>query len=343
MVKLKNLLSSTQKQWVKLRIAPLILKKQYNHDYKKFRDNSYYLKQNKDLVNLNGLLTFHSHALEKGFVHDNFRAGYGHKAIIALLDALDIYEKNGYSKNNLRYRIAIDTLKEYKKVHEDIQFSNKNTQIVNDWLKKHNENLIDNIKDGGYFELTSSEIEVSSKKDFNDFSNMRHSIRNFNGKSIKDSVLSKVIDLAANAPSVCNRQSSKVYNIKNKDLIADLLEIQHGIVGMAEGVSNLLIVTSDSRYFGGINERNQPYIDGGIFSMNLLYALQYNMVAACPLNANLTLKGEQLVKEDVGMDAAECIVMFIAIGGFKENNKIPLSKREDSSSLLINVGESSGK
>lgn len=339
---IKDFFSRRQKNWLKLKLAPLRLRKEYKHDYLKFLNNSYYLKKSKDLFNLRALLTFHSHSLEKGFIHDNFRPGFGRDAIDGLLLTLNEYQKKGYSEQDLRFKIAVSNLKRYSDLHRKLGFLNENTKKVNNWLSK-NDNLNINKTEGGFFVLSLEEVKLNQKEDFNHFSKMRHSVRDFNGEKIDRQTISEAVELAANAPSVCNRQATKVYNVENEELIQKVLRIQHGIIGMGHGLSNLLVVTSDNRYFGGINEHNQPYIDGGIFGMNLLYSLQYYMIAACPLNANLSLKGEKMIKQYLDIDSSECIIMFVIIGGFKKDNKIPTSKRESYRELLVNVKEGGEK
>ncbi len=49
----------------------------------------------------------------------------------------------------------------------------------------------------------------------------------------------------------------------------------------------------------------QCYIDGGIFLMNLLYALHFKNIAACPLHCALNLFKERKIKKMLGMKRSE--------------------------------------
>ncbi|MCT3306878.1 nitroreductase family protein [Lactiplantibacillus plantarum] len=318
-------------------VLPARLRKQYTSDYRKFVSSSFLIRRDLTFDNLKGALTFQAHALEKGFIHEKFRPGFGNKAISALLNDLDLYISKQYPKDELRYKIAIDTLKEYLAIHQKLQFENSNTTRIKTWLVAHDE--FDNapVQDGGYFVQRKEQLEHIQSENFETFSNSRHSVRNFGGEKIPQSKIIDAIKLASNAPSVCNRQSYHVYQVHDIEKIKKILKVQAGINGLAGGISDLLVITTNAEYFRSVNERNQPYIDGGIFAMNLLYALHFEEIAACPLNADLDLNGEKFVKHETGMPSSDCIIMFVAIGEFQETNKIPLSRREGYEDILVQV------
>lgn len=74
---------------------------------------------------------------------------------------------------------------------------------------------------------------------------------------------------------MCNRQPTKVILVENKTLIDKILEIQSGVTGYSEKVNQLIVLTCNRNYFYTIGERNQLYVDGGIYLIYLLYALHY--------------------------------------------------------------------
>lgn len=81
----------------------------------------------------------------------------------------------------------------------------------------------------------------------------------------------------------------------------------------------LLLVTSDIRAFMNYGERNEPFVDGGLFSMSLLYALEAYGLAACPLNAMFNLAQDRQTRELLNMPDYEFPVMYIAVGNFPES------------------------
>ena len=85
-------------------------------------------------------------------------------------------------------------------------------------------------------------------------------------EKIDISIIEKAIALARNAPSVCNRQSVEVILVNNKDVAQSILTIQSGMNATAENVNQILIITSEIGSFISPVERNQMFIDGGIFA-----------------------------------------------------------------------------
>src|SRR5690606_22323819 len=126
------------------------------------------------------------------------------------------------------------------------------------------------------------------KADFRTLFLGRTSVREFSSMAVDPAVINEAVELALKAPSVCNRQSSRVLVIYDRSTIQKILALQGGFRGY-ETPNVLLVVTSDISIFVAPQERNQPYVDGGIFSMALLLALEFFSIAACPLNAMQSL------------------------------------------------------
>ena len=54
----------------------------------------------------------------------------------------------------------------------------------------------------------------------------------------------------------------------NKNQIAKILEVQGGNRGFGHLANRLIIITSEVGVFTGVAERNQVYIDGGMYARN---------------------------------------------------------------------------
>ncbi|WP_239992742.1 nitroreductase family protein [Photobacterium phosphoreum] len=99
--------------------------------------------------------------------------------------------------------------------------------------------------------------------------------------------------------------------------------------GYTENITQLLILTVDRNYFYSIGERNQLYVDGGMFLMNLLYSLHYYKIATCPANWGKTVKEEMKLDKIIDIPDSEKIICIIAIGIAEDTFKVTLSKRRD--------------
>jgi hypothetical protein len=89
--------------------------------------------------------------------------------------------------------------------------------------------------------------------------------------------------------------------------------------------------------FCNINERNQAFIDGGMYAMNLLYALHCNMVAACILNCSFDPGKENHIKSIAKIKDSEVLIAMIACGDPPEGFQLTMSPRNslDTTNTII--------
>ncbi|WP_439443718.1 nitroreductase family protein [Listeria aquatica] len=252
----------------------------FKRDKKRFL--KYYSRKNSTICEqIKAKILFYSHSIEKGLSHENIRLGFGKKTILYLLDNMSIYSKNNYDLEDPVYLNAVSIAKEYVHLH-------KNNSFNINYIPKKYEKLVTDCENsslslGGIKKFSSTTENRNKYRNFEELALNRHSVRDFSERPVDVSLIQSSIQIATKSPSVCNRQSSRVYILRDKDKIAKALQIQGGFNGY-EIPPCLIAVTTDTRYFVNITERNQIYIDGGIFGMSLLYALEYNDLAACALN-----------------------------------------------------------
>ena len=69
--------------------------------------------------------------------------------------------------------------------------------------------------------------------------------------------------------------------------------------------------------------------------MSLLYGLEYEGLAAVPLNAMMYLrKDERAARRLLDVDDSEMIAMFIAVGAFPDESVVPVSDRKPVDSVV---------
>ena len=147
-----------------------------------------------------------------------------------------------------------------------------------------------------------------------DFIASRFSCRMFDARPVPRGEIEAALRVAQSAPSQCNRQATKVHVYEERDQIDHLLSLQGGAAGFASTVPALLLVTSELTAWGGPQQRNQPYVDGGLYSLATLLALHARGLASCPLNLAVTNRTERLIKRAGEVPACERLVMMIAVG-----------------------------
>ncbi len=246
------------------------------------------------------------HVLEKGLAMPNRRYGFGKEIMLQLMSTIDDHIRK-FGNNNEQIDIAIGVVAEYMHIHQDFPLDIQYKEKIQLFLNKHSCVRVEQVS------MTKEKYFKYSDSSFDLFSTSRHSLRSFEGE-VSMHLLYESIKIAQNAPSACNRQSTRVKIIKDKTIIKQILEIQTGNRGFGYLMDKLLILTSDMNYWD-IVTKNGGYIDGGIYAMNLLYALHFNHIGACPLNACFSSDDENKIRKIADIPYCETIILFIAIGG----------------------------
>jgi nitroreductase len=98
--------------------------------------------------------------------------------------------------------------------------------------------------------------------------------------------------------------------------------------------AHVLLVTADLRTFVSSGERNQAFIDGGLYAMSLMYALQARGIASCPLNLGLSFLMDRALRKAAKLPPNENLIMMIAIGYPPDELAIAASARVPTDAML---------
>lgn len=304
-------------------LGELKLKKSYSDNFKRFKKYSFgKINDLNTFEQMEARITKIYHSVEKGFSYDEVRLGFGKSVINELIDLLNTYNSKGYPKSAHCYRTALSNLSLYIKLHEDEVDVSELKDIISQ-LGNADEGI------GGAIIINRIDIEAQTKMNFKDFSFSRNSIRTFSQQSVDIKLIEEALLIAQNTPSACNRQSWKVRVISDPKIKEALRKNQNGNRGFGAGVDKYLLVTTDVQYFARPREFSQPYIDGGMYAMNLLYALHFVGLAAVSLSAALSPKQEKNIRRDLNVSDAENLILFIGVGNYKNKYKIPKSDRRE--------------
>lgn len=310
--------------WIKSSYKDYKFKKMYDYEMIRFKKN-FGSKDSKKESQIESKLIFYSHSLEKGLSHINFRYGFGVNALINLKKNLVDYVSLGYSKENLSYKNTISCLAAYKQKH--VELENKTPEIFDELFSDFEKEIKESYTQiGGYSIVKKDEKKENRNKNFKELFNDRVSVREYSDEVVDLNLIKEAIDISTKTPSVCNRQSSRVRIITNSETIKETLTIQGGYSGY-KLPSVLLLVTTETGSFIDYTERNQIYIDGGLFAMSLLTSIEYVGLAACALNAMFGLKTENKVRNIIGIPENENLIVFITIGNFLDETPYPKSFR----------------
>jgi nitroreductase len=296
----------------------------YRYDKKRFKkhSDSFLMKTQPELI---GNIIKHYHVFEKGLTMPETRLGFGQPKLLVLIAECEKHITL-FGKNELQLVHAVSVIKEYYSFHDQKKFKLEEKTIqtieslLSSFLKTAPSDQPVVTKDTYFKDANSS---------FHAFSRSRHSVRNFSREEIPINKIDDSLQLAKKTPSACNRQSWRTYTFTDKNRIKEILEIQGGNRGFGHLTNKLIVVTAELGVFGHSFERNQAFVDGGMYAMNLMYALHFNGIATCPLNCSTTPKKDKKLQILCNVPSSEVFIVMIACGLPPDEFKLASSPRYD--------------
>lgn len=274
-----------------------------------------------------------THILEKGMSLSKPRAGFGVQKACELIDFITAFISEGYKvEESVAVKNAIGVLDAYIRFHAERGFTPDEVIRKYDGIRAY---LGQDGGSHGVVKTSLEELKNGINGTFPAFFNSRHSVRQFADRPVSAEDIEKAVALAMHAPSACNRQSCKVYFYQDKETNQKLGKLIAGNTGFDEEVQHYLVVTSDMSAFYDAFERNQTYVDGGIFAMALAEALHYYGIANCILQNGEFKERNARFREICGnIPENEKIILFIAIGYYKDEFSYAVSRRKELNEVL---------
>lgn len=291
-----------------------------------FLKNSTSYPEKADVLYYRRELIIGAHILEKGLSHSDFRPGFGRAAIIELQNNIRLYMKtdkpDGFALDN-----AISLLRQYHEVNAIHGFDDTGYVDVQLFASSVHKSLAPYL-------LETEEYEHMT---FLELAHKRHSVRSYDGYGlqISEEEIKEVITLANTAPSACNRQATHVFVIKNREMMKKIEELHGGCKNFGARASAFALVTSDLSLYSR-NEVKIPSYDAGIYSMNLLYALQIKGFYSCILNGSFPGSAYRKVHELTSIPERYDISGLIVIYKLEntENIRIAASPRRNAKDVV---------
>lgn len=263
------------------------------------------------------------HTIEKALSLTDCRADFGKEKITELIRLSKIYEKNGCKDNHV-LDLVRSTIRTY--IHHRDLHGLDNSFIPQDFYC-----AAQNILECGAIPLSST------LKDFETFPHIahaRHSVRDYSPRSISQEDIIKAVKLAQTSPSACNRQATRVYAITDKEKIKDIKQ-RHGGIRTFGQPGVIFAITQDLNLYMNEYERNTWLVDGGIFCMNLLYALNSVGIVNCPVIWGGMADEDKFLSDIAGIPDNERTVILV-IGGYAPEQvvKTPCSPKRPVGDIL---------
>jgi nitroreductase len=278
-------------------------------------------------------LLFQYHKLEKGLAMPGPRRLFGIEPAVAVIDYLERWHRARHPVTDPVYLGALETLHAYRDrlVEEDLDQDGAVLPRVHDFLQVHGTRTPELATPQP---LAPALDPARAYSDLQALALRRRSVRSFKPDPVPEEVLRKAAAVAQLAPSVCNRQTCQVVVISEPELKRKALAYQNGNRGFGHLAPLVLLITADESDFFDASERHQPYIDGGLFTMGFILALESQGVSSCCLNWCATPRNDKAVHRVLGIPANVRIVTMMVVGYAAADCVVPRSPRRAGTSVL---------
>ncbi|WP_338242931.1 nitroreductase family protein [Aurantiacibacter hainanensis] len=310
-----------------------ILLADYLYDLRRFARHSAFGKDpEKQARHLQACLMIAAHGLEKGLSFREFEPRRAQSKLRNALKLIRAHRDLGLDENDPALVMARDAVAAYRRKHDEHGVD------ISDLLGNENGHE-GGDGTGSVRTLRREELSDAERAALGKAMRSRASIREFGEEPVTDEKVRDVVTDAMATPSVCNRQGFRVHYSLDRKVIDRALACQNGNTGFGNRVPGLFIVTCTQTIFRMPSERNQAFVDGGLFAMSLLLGLSANGLGGCALNWSASHRQDLALRATVNIPEDEVVIMMIAFGPLPEEARAAGSRRYDLDTFLTELKE----
>ena len=279
------------------------------------------------------LLRRNIHRLEKGLIMRPRRSIFAEEYI---LETVRIYSRGlnrkDYSNEELKW--AKDVLDEYFSVIDDSSVVSKARQEYATLREASKQLLNDEPRTFKPYPLsTCPTIDIS----FDQLATLflrRRSVRWYKQQPVPHDLIQQAINVAALAPSACNRQPYRFIVANNFTLATRIAECAGGTTGFAHQLPAIIIVVGDLSAYPDERDRHLIYIDASLASMQFMLAAETLGLSTCPINWPDVERNEKKLANLIKLPVYERVIMLITIGFGDPDGGIPFSQKKSDKFIL---------
>lgn len=283
----------------------------------------------QDWHKLQSDLAIRVHAIEKGMSIGHVKIGFGKPKALAIIKDFYHYLKIGGSKEMVAEWFSV--LKKYSLFNKELGGDMKEIDCALDKFSRVtglNESGL-----GGIYVKNMTQTLAQLDSSFAEFSQSRFSVRDFGQTKIEREEIIEALKICERTPSACNRQPWSIFVYESEELKNKMFSLQGGCKGFYEDMQYAILVCGDQRNYN-INELYQVYVDGGLYGMNLLYALHSKGLATIPLTMGHKFGETQKIKSQMNIPEYDIPVILIGVGSYKKEYKVAASIRKNFSEYV---------
>lgn len=289
-----------------------------------------YKKQHVDFsLTSSALLRRNIHRLEKGMIMRPLKATFASNYIFETVHAFSQMIHNDYFCSEEK-QWASDVLSRYFEMVEDTEQIRLSRQLFMSLDVKGSAEYIP-------YTHQSKVIANILPEQLLTLYQQRRSTRWFKSEKVPSELLDKAINMAAWAPSACNRQPFSFFVANDAKLACEIAEMAGGTGGFANNIPCTIAVVGHLSAYPLERDRHLIYIDGALASMQLMLAFETLGLSSCPINWPDIEEKEKGIARKLNLTVDNRVIMLIAVGYADAEGMIPYSSKKTVNSLRVDV------
>jgi len=270
------------------------------------------------------------HRIEKGLIMPERKKVFAKEFIEETVKSFRELDLILLEENKNLYYYAKSVLNSFFEVVD------RSDNTIQNALAIYNHNVLEKLPVPLKLPYPRRNVESSnvSYEDYLKLSKQRRSIRFFEQKRVERSLIEKAIEAALQAPSACNRQPFRLIIADDPETKNFLGSLPPGALSYYKNVPVFIAIIGDLSNYFSERDRHLIYIDGSLFAMSLMLALETLQLASCPINWPDIDHQERKLTEMLNLKSFERCVMFLGIGYPDPNGLIPYSQKKSSVEVI---------
>jgi nitroreductase len=305
-------------------------KENFEYDHARFVAHSSAVRRNHAPEAILADVISVAHSLEKGLALASPRSGFGSEKVAYLLETLPLLENAGCS--GLGVKNGRGVLECYVEFHD--QRGLPRPENLETELRRFVKDGSKHEAVGGLTTLQRAQIADATNFDYDRFVRTRYSIRDFTGEPIAPEIVRRAVSQSIKSPRTRNREMRRVYTAYDPEVRKYLLSFQNGNRPFGEKAGAILVIATDMRQFDMIGERNQGWIDGGLFAMSLVYAFHAAGLGTCMLNWSASSAEDRRMREAFSIPDYDAVITMLAVGHLPESFNVAASPSPSADELM---------
>lgn len=166
-------------------------------------------------------------------------------------------------------------------------------------------------------------------EEFFQLNRRRRSVRYYKDEKVPRQLIVNAFELALQAPSACNRQPFSVRVIDDCELLKKAVLLPAGVRSFGHNIQALAFVIGDLSAYFDERDKHLIYIDGSLFTMNAILAMETLGLSSCVINWGDRPERNRKMARLLNLENYERCILCISIGYGKNDGGIPRSQKKN--------------